>query len=77
MRAGLAAATTLTLAGASFMPAATAGADTVPVTGTPSTVSADPLPTWLAVPGLLVVAALILVYACIRVRRVEISYSTD
>ncbi|TDD75387.1 PQQ-binding-like beta-propeller repeat protein [Actinomadura rubrisoli] len=46
MRAGLAAAATLTLAGASVMPAATAGADTVPPSGTPTTVSADPLPTW-------------------------------
>ena len=51
----------------------------VPATGLAAlfTVSADPLPTWLAVPGLLVVAALILAYACVRVRRVEISYSTD
>ncbi|QXJ24370.1 hypothetical protein AGRA3207_005681 [Actinomadura graeca] len=46
VRAGLAAAATLTLAGASFMPATTAGADTVPPSGTPTTVSADPLPTW-------------------------------
>ncbi|WP_242885802.1 hypothetical protein [Actinomadura litoris] len=46
VRAGLAAAATLTLAGASIMPAATAGADTAPPSGTPATVSADPLPTW-------------------------------
>lgn len=42
----MAAATTLALAGASITPAVTAGADTVPPPGTPSTVSADPLPTW-------------------------------
>ncbi|MFD0685143.1 hypothetical protein [Actinomadura fibrosa] len=46
VRVGLAAAATLTLAGASFMPAVTAEADTAPASGTPATVSADPLPTW-------------------------------
>ncbi|WP_131736687.1 hypothetical protein [Actinomadura roseirufa] len=45
-RAGLAAAAVVALGGASFMPVATAGADTAPGVGTPATVSADPLPTW-------------------------------
>ncbi|WP_179271554.1 PQQ-binding-like beta-propeller repeat protein [Actinomadura meyerae] len=45
-RVGVAAAAALTLAGASYMPAGAAAADTAPPSGTPATVSVDPLPTW-------------------------------
>ncbi|QKG22178.1 PQQ-like beta-propeller repeat protein [Actinomadura verrucosospora] len=45
VRAGLAAAAALSLAGAAAMPAGPAAADTDPPSGTPATVSADPLPT--------------------------------
>jgi len=34
----------------------------------------DPAPAWLAVPGLLIVATLVLAYAAISARRAEISY---
>src|SRR5215472_12258591 len=34
----------------------------------------DPAPAWLAVPGLLIVATLVLVYAAVSARRAEISY---
>lgn len=34
----------------------------------------DPTPAWIAVPGLLVVALLVLAYAAVSARRVEISY---
>ena len=37
----------------------------------------EPVPAWLAVPGLLCLSALILVVACVRVRRMEISYLAD
>ncbi|MEU6747596.1 hypothetical protein ABZ914_15395 [Spirillospora sp. NPDC046719] len=45
VRAGLAAAAALSLAGAVFVPAGPVAADTDPPSGTPATVSADPLPT--------------------------------
>jgi hypothetical protein len=45
VRAGVASAAALSLVGAALMPAGPAGADTVPATGTPATVSADALPT--------------------------------
>ncbi len=35
----------------------------------------DPAPAWLAVPGLLIVSAIVLVYAARSARRAEISYS--
>lgn len=38
-------------------------------------VEAEPTSAWLAIPGLLLVAALVLVYASFRVRKLEISYS--
>jgi ABC-type transport system involved in multi-copper enzyme maturation permease subunit len=37
-------------------------------------VSADPTPAWVAITGLLAVSLLVLVFAAVRVRRVEISY---
>jgi ABC-type transport system involved in multi-copper enzyme maturation permease subunit len=41
------------------------------------TVVAEPTPAWLAVAGLLAFAGLVVVFACWRIRRFEISYSTD
>jgi ABC-type transport system involved in multi-copper enzyme maturation permease subunit len=41
------------------------------------TVVAEPVPAWMAVSGLLVFASLVLVFACWRIRRLEVSYSTD
>ena len=41
------------------------------------TVVAEPVPAWLAVSGLLAFASLVVVYACWRMRRLEVSYSTD
>jgi len=41
------------------------------------TVQTEPVPAWVAVAGLLVLTALVLAYSCIRVRRLEIRYTTD
>lgn len=41
------------------------------------TVVAEPVPAWIAVPGLLTLCAAILVFACMRIRRMEISYLAD
>ena len=40
-------------------------------------VGSEPVPPWLAVPGLLALCAAILVFACFRIRKVEISYLAD
>ena len=40
-------------------------------------VMSEPVSAWLAVPGLLLLAALLLVFACLRVRKMEISYLAD
>jgi ABC-type transport system involved in multi-copper enzyme maturation permease subunit len=40
-------------------------------------VVADPAPAWLAVPGVLLVAALILTYAASKARKMEVSYSSE
>jgi len=37
--------------------------------------SADPTPAWLAIPGLLAVSLLVLAYAAMRSRKMEVSYS--
>jgi ABC-type transport system involved in multi-copper enzyme maturation permease subunit len=37
----------------------------------------EPVSAWIAVPGLLLLSAAILVYACFRIRRTEISYLAD
>lgn len=39
------------------------------------TLDAEPIPAWLAIPGLLVVSGAVLCYAARRARRIEISYS--
>lgn len=41
------------------------------------TVVAEPTPPWLAVAGLLLFAALVLAFACWRIRRLEVLYSSD
>lgn len=41
------------------------------------TVVAEPVPAWIAVLGLLSLCAAILVFACLRIRRTEISYLAD
>ncbi len=41
------------------------------------TVVTEPVPHWLAALGIVVLAAAVLVFACYRVRRLEISYTTD
>ncbi len=41
------------------------------------TVVTTPVPSWIAVLGIFVITGLVLVYACHRVRRLEISYTTD
>ena len=40
-------------------------------------VMTEPVSPWLAVPGLLCLCAAILVFACFRIRRTEISYLAD
>ena len=35
----------------------------------------EPVPAWLAIPGLLVVSLLVLIYAASKVRKIEVSYS--
>jgi ABC-type transport system involved in multi-copper enzyme maturation permease subunit len=41
------------------------------------TVVAEPVPAWLAASGLVTFAALVLAFACWRVRRLEVLYSSD
>jgi ABC-type transport system involved in multi-copper enzyme maturation permease subunit len=41
------------------------------------TVQTEPVPTSLAVLGLLILTGIILAYSCIRIRRLEIRYTTD
>jgi len=41
------------------------------------TVVAEPVSAWIAVPGLLALSAAILLFACARIRRTEISYLAD
>ena len=41
------------------------------------TVVAEPVSPWIAVPGLLLLCTAILVFACLRIRRTEISYLAD
>jgi ABC-type transport system involved in multi-copper enzyme maturation permease subunit len=40
-------------------------------------VVAEPVPAWIAVPGLLTLCSTILLLACVRIRRTEISYLAD
>jgi ABC-type transport system involved in multi-copper enzyme maturation permease subunit len=51
----------------------------LPITGVLSlfTVVAEPTPVWLSVAGLIAFAGLAVTFACWRMRRIEISYSSD
>ncbi len=49
----------------------------VPIPAGPVKILADPAPAWLSVPGLLVVTALVLVFAGWKIRRMEITYSGE
>jgi ABC-type transport system involved in multi-copper enzyme maturation permease subunit len=40
-------------------------------------VLAEPVSPWLAIPGLVLLSAAVLVFACMRIRRTEISYLAD
>ncbi len=41
------------------------------------TVQTEPVPAWAAVLGLLILIAAVLAYSCLRIRRLEIRYTTD
>jgi ABC-type transport system involved in multi-copper enzyme maturation permease subunit len=41
------------------------------------TINVDPMPAYIAVPGLLALAAVVLALASLRVRKMEINYATD
>jgi hypothetical protein len=41
------------------------------------TVETEPVSAWVAVLGLLALITVVLVYSCIRMRRLEIRYTTD
>ena len=41
------------------------------------TVVVEPTPAWMAVTGLVAFATLALVFACWRIRRLEVSYTTE
>jgi len=49
----------------------------VPISAGPFAVMAEPTPWWLSVPGLLIVTALVLIGASMRIRRMEIRYGSD
>jgi ABC-type transport system involved in multi-copper enzyme maturation permease subunit len=49
----------------------------VPLSEGPFAVVAEPTPAWIAIPGLLIVTALVLIAASYRIRRMEISYGSD
>ena len=44
---------------------------------TPFAIIAEPTPAWISVPGLLIMTVLVLVLACLRIRRMEIRYGAD
>jgi hypothetical protein len=49
----------------------------VPISEGPFAVVAEPTPAWISAPGLLIVTALVLIGASIRIRRMEIRYGND
>jgi len=49
----------------------------VPISEGPFAVIAEPTPAWISVPGLLIVTALILIAAGLRIRHMEIRYGSD
>lgn len=49
----------------------------VPMSEGPFALVAEPTPAWIAIPGLLIFTLLTLLFACYRIRRMEIKYGTD
>lgn len=49
----------------------------VPVPEGPFALVAEPTPAWISVPGLLIVTAVVLILAGLRIRRMEISYGGE
>lgn len=49
----------------------------VPVNEGPFAIVGDPTPAWLAITGMLIVTAIVLALASLRIRRMEINYSSD
>ena len=49
----------------------------VPISEGPFAVVAEPTPAWIAVPGLVIVTALVLILAGTRIRRMEIRYGSE
>ena len=49
----------------------------VPVPEGPFALVADPTPAWISIPGLLVMTTLVLVFAGLRIRRMEIRYGGE
>jgi ABC-type transport system involved in multi-copper enzyme maturation permease subunit len=49
----------------------------VPVPEGPFALVAEPTPAWISVPGLLIVTALVLLFAGLRIRHMEISYGGE
>lgn len=41
------------------------------------TVQTEPVPAWIAVSGLLVLTMVVLAYSCVKIRRLEIRYTTE
>ena len=41
------------------------------------TVVVEPVPGWIAVPGLVCLSVVLLVIACLKIQRMEISYLAD
>ena len=49
----------------------------VPISEGPFAVVAEPTPAWIALPGLVIVTALVLILAGTRIRRMEIRYGSE
>ncbi len=49
----------------------------VPVNEGPFAIVGEPTPSWLAISGMLIVTAIVLALASLRIRRMEINYSAD
>ena len=49
----------------------------VPLPPGPITLLADPAPIWISIPGILIVTCLVLVLAGLKLRGMEVSYSSD
>ncbi|MEM1201610.1 MAG: hypothetical protein AAGN66_00125 [Acidobacteriota bacterium] len=49
----------------------------IPLSEGQFSVMADPIPAWISVPGLMLFTALLLILACWRMRRMEVTYAGD